>query len=172
MANMSKLKSDFFLLDLSSTVFPRIMRPPQHPLTAWFAAGFSTAVIAVVVFLAFSLTIDDFTGSLYKTFYVLVIFEAVHLLGHLIVGLPFFFIFWNRRDSKVWNIIYAIPLGFIFGYWAMFLIFLFESGFEVGRIDTGFLFGCLFGGAYGSVTALCSWSIFRWANTSRTLERM
>jgi len=99
MANMSKLKSDFFLIDLCSTVFPRIMRPPQHPLTAWLAAGFSTAVIAVVVFLAFAFTMDDFTGSLYKTFYVLVIFEAVHLLGHLIVGLPFFFIFWNRRDS-------------------------------------------------------------------------
>lgn len=132
-------------------------------IQAWFATGTITALFATIVILLIAFLMGYETKA---TLYVVGIYEAVHLLTYLVIGMPLFLYFWPRIESLVWRIHFSLPIGFMLGYLGMLSFFYIFSGFDFSWIDKGALIGCLFGGLYGLFTALAAWGVFRLANKS------
>lgn len=88
-------------------------------------------------------------------FYIATWAAVVHSLAILVVGLPFFLVFWSQKHSSVWRLKYGLLLGFLFGgISGMLVMACLPSDFHVNTVLTA----SSITGAYGLLTAaVCIW---------------
>ena len=138
-------------------------------IKAWLITGAVSAFIAAFVILVIAYLSDVDTKA---TIFYVAIYEAVHLVAYLVIGLPFFIYFWPRIKSLVWRICLSLPLGFVMGYLSMLFLACIAYGCNIYQINKGVLAGCMIGGLYGSVTAMVAWSVFRLANKLESIDQI
>ena len=118
-----------------------------------FWALAKTGVIAMIA-AAISCGVVSFAnnGNSEMTFYPVLIGGILHLVAYIVIGLPFFLLFWPKPHLKIWKWYVALPLGFILGVLPLVVI--------NWVAPAGIL---IMGGAYGVVTAVAA----LWVNQRR-----
>ena len=126
---------------------------------AWVKSAVISWLVLGVLFGCFALLISG--GRIDPKFWVglLVISSMFHIGAYSLIGIPFFAVFWPRDQSRVWRIGFSLPVGAFLGYFGMWLAFSILDSRPANLFDPDFAGGCLYGAAYGAVTAFVAWKL-------------
>lgn len=80
--------------------------------------------------------------------------SVIHVGAYSIIGIPFFVFFWPQNHSCVWSIKFSLPIGAFLGFFGMWLVLSIFDGRPLNPFDLEIAAGCLYGVAYGAVTAV------------------
>lgn len=84
---------------------------------AWFIAGIY-GLLTTIIWLGVMLE-GDISGMAGLVIYVFIFY---FIIGHSVVFLPFFLMFWRSRTSRIWLLRYMVPIGFLIASCATVLI--------------------------------------------------
>jgi hypothetical protein len=128
-----------------------IVRSLSEWLKTSVISGMICALLCAVVLV-------QFKYGLGGAMFVWLICIGVHFTALIVVGIPFFLMFFPRDGSRVFLMRYGLPVGALLGYFGMWLIMFFTymlhspSRFP-NPFDSDLALGLLIGAGYGFVTA-------------------
>ena len=122
-----------------------------------FRAWFKTAVISwlVLSLLMSGLALIITGGKIHLTNWLalLAISSKIYIGAYSLIGIPFFAFFWPQSHSCVWKIKFSLPIGALLGFIGMWLAFTILDS-KPANLFSDVAAGCLYGAAYGAITAL------------------
>ena len=77
----------------------------------------------------------------------------IYIGAYSLIGIPFFAFFWPQSHSCVWKIKFSLPIGALLGFIGMWLAFTILDS-RPANLFSDVAAGCLYGAAYGAITAL------------------
>ena len=125
---------------------------------AWAKSAVISWLILCLLFSCFAFIVSG--GRIDpKTWMALVLMSSmVHIGAYSLIGIPFFAAFWPHDQSCVWSIKLSLPIGALLGYFGMWLVFSILDS-RPANLLSDVAAGCLYGAAYGAVTALVAWKL-------------
>jgi hypothetical protein len=126
---------------------------------AWAKSAVISWLVLGVLFSCFALIMSGGRIDPVNWMVILGMSSLIHIGAYSLIGVPFFAVFWPRSDSCVWRIRLSLPIGAILGYFGMWLALSILDSRPVNLFDTDAAGGCLYGAAYGAVTAFVAWKL-------------
>ena len=128
---------------------------------AWIKSALISWLVLCVLFGCFALIMTGGRIDPMNWLGLLAMSSAIHVGAYSLIGVPFFAVFWPLNHSCVWRIKLSLPIGAILGYFGMWLAFSILDSRPTNLFDRHFAGDCLYGAAYGAVTALVAWKLKR-----------
>ena len=125
---------------------------------AWVKSALISWLILCVLFSCFALIMSGGRIDPANWLALLVMSSIIHIGAYSLIGIPFFAVFWPQNHSCVWRIKLSLPIGAFLGYFGMWLAFSILDSRPTNLLSD-VAAGCLYGAAYGAVTALVAWKL-------------
>lgn len=126
---------------------------------AWFKSAVISCPVLCVLFGCFFLIVSGGRMEPLHFLGLLVMSSAFYIVAYTLIGIPFFVFFWPQDDSGVWRIKRSLPTGALLGYFGVWLVFSILDSGPMNPFDLEAAGACLYGAAYGAITAFVAWKI-------------
>jgi hypothetical protein len=126
---------------------------------AWVKSAVISWLVLCVLLACFALIMSGGRIDPMNWLALLVMSSMIHVGAYSLIGVPFFAVFWPRNDSCVWRLKLSLPIGALLGFFGMWLAFSILDSRAANLLDPDFASDCLFGAAYGAVTAFVAWKL-------------
>lgn len=120
---------------------------------AWFKSAVISWFVLCLLMSGFALIVTGWQFELMNWIVLLAMSSLIHMGTYSLIGIPFFAFFWPQNSSCVWRIKFSLGIGGFLGFVGMWLAFSILEGRPVSLFDLDLAAGCLYGLAYGVVTA-------------------
>ena len=137
--------------EIAITAFPSSFR-------AWFKTAVISWVVLCMLMSGFAFIVTGGRLEPMNLLGLLALSSLSHIGAYTLIGIPFFAFFWPQSQSCVWRLKLSLPIGAILGFVGRWLIFSILDS-RPANLFSDVAGGCLYGAAYGAVTAFVAWKL-------------
>jgi hypothetical protein len=119
---------------------------------AWVKSAVISWLVLCILFSCFALAMSGWRIDPRNWVALMLMSSMFHIGAYSLIGIPFFAAFWPQDQSCVWRIKLSLPIGAFLGYFGMWLVLSILDSRPVNLLSD-VAGGCLYGAAYGAVTA-------------------
>jgi hypothetical protein len=119
---------------------------------AWVKSVVISWLVLFILFSCFALAMSGWRIDPRNWVALMLMSSMFHIGAYSLIGIPFFAAFWPQDQSCVWRIRLSLPIGAFLGYFGMWLVLSILDSRPVNLLSD-VAGGCLYGAAYGAVTA-------------------
>lgn len=120
---------------------------------AWFKSAIISWLVLCILLSGFALIVSGGMDPM-NWLFLIGMSSVIHMGAYSLIGIPFFAFFWPQSHSCVWKIQFSLPIGALLGFLGMWLSFSILEGRPINLFDLEFAVDCIYGVAYGAVTAI------------------